>query len=135
MGFVYPRRVDGSIESNDRVHAAMWAERSLVLIVTVAPLRYRSRWKLAKAVEADRNFAGEQLLSVHGRLTRSSHVFSTYWDGGVVRHVVAAACHASLALTLHSSAGDFDQLTLPRISVMRSELMSTSGFSEGSARE
>ena len=82
MGFFYPRRIDGSIESNDRVHAAMWADRSLV---AVAPVRYRSRWKLAKAVKADRNFAGEQLLSVQGRSTRFSHVSTPAGDGRIVR--------------------------------------------------
>jgi hypothetical protein len=62
----HPRCIHRAIEPDHGIHAATRAERSLVLIVAIAPRFDGAGRKLRKAVVASGYIARQQLLAVHG---------------------------------------------------------------------
>jgi hypothetical protein len=65
MRVLDPSNVDWTVEANNCVDAAVWADCCVARLVAVAPLRNSRRRKFGEAVVADCYLASEQLLSVH----------------------------------------------------------------------
>ena len=75
MRSLNPCSIDGTVEANNRIYAALRTDCGLSLLLAdgVAPLSYRRRWELGEAVVADSNLATEKPASMHRTFAGSAH--------------------------------------------------------------